>query len=334
MKLKLPAGAIVGALISVAILNIVTGLGYMPRTIKIFTQMVSGLVIGSKVVKADIYKLKNIVKPALLAVVILITLCLGMSAFLYCVTSYSLATAAFACAPGGLMDMSLASIDMGADISVVSTLQVFRLVCVLSIFPAILKIFMQLFKVSTPLPAQPLKEEAVENNAQDKKNVKNIAITLLVGVVSGLLGKFIGLPAGILTFAMIGVATQNIVFNNAYMPPFVKKVAQIFAGALIGTSVTYTAVVGLKIIILPMLILLIGHICITLTIATILHKISGLDFTTAFLATAPGGASDLTLVAGDFGADMPTVSIIQIIRQVGVIAFYPIAIELIGKIIK
>ena len=45
--------------------------------------------------------------------------------------------------------------------------------------------------------------------------MRELFITLVVGGVSGLIGYLTGIPAGTIVFAMVGVAIQNIFFDNA-----------------------------------------------------------------------------------------------------------------------
>jgi uncharacterized membrane protein AbrB (regulator of aidB expression) len=61
-----------------------------------------------------------------------------------------------------------------------------------------------------------------------------------------------------------------------------------------------------------------------------LSKTSELDLITALFACAPGGATDLALIAEEYGANTPKVSIIQTMRVIGVVVFYPPAIQLIS----
>ena len=54
IKLKVPAGALVGALIATSLLKITTGIGLMPREVKIAVQIIAGAFVGQRVRRQDL----------------------------------------------------------------------------------------------------------------------------------------------------------------------------------------------------------------------------------------------------------------------------------------
>jgi membrane AbrB-like protein len=60
-------------------------------------------------------------------------------------------------------------------------------------------------------------------------------------------------------------------------------------------------------------------------------KIADMNLSTALLATAPGGVSDMALIADDLGADMQTVSIMQLFRLFAVYLIFPPLLRLTQK---
>ncbi len=137
IKLKIPAGGMLGALFAVAVFNVFTGEAYLPSQAKVFTQTISGLFIGCKISRSELKSLKTLIKPAILNMSLIILACLGMGVCLYFVSDYNMATCAFATAPGSMTDMAIISVDMGADTSVVSVLQLVRLITILGLFPTL-----------------------------------------------------------------------------------------------------------------------------------------------------------------------------------------------------
>lgn len=378
-RFKVPAGAMIGAMAAVAALNIATGQAFLPTEVKVVVQIIAGLFIGVGIRKQDVLALRRVLVPAVLAVAAVILLTLGMGFLLWRLTPYDLVTSLFSCAPGGLVDMTLISYDMGADTSVVSVLQLVRLMSVMALFPPAISWIVRRHAKRRPEQAENglaagvgqvpepvvieaclagasagqcageaealpvLVESAVEADmdsdvslppAQEqggekppkKRGAKELAITLLVGGASGFLGYLLGIPAGTIVFAMVGVAVQNILFDNAYMPNPVKTGAQVCSGALIGEGITFAAVLSLQSAILPALAFLVGYLLISMAMSLVLFKCTDLDIGTAFFCCAPGGLSDLTLIAGDLGADVAKVTIFQLLRSVTVIALYPVII--------
>ncbi len=336
IKKKVPAGAMLGSMLFVAVYNIFTADAGFPTAAKIMTQTISGIFVGCKITRDEIKSLKELVKPAVLNMMIIIFSCVMMGLFLYKVSDYSVATCMFATAPGSLTDMAIISIDMGADTSVVSVLQTVRLMTILGLFPLIFGILISRTKKNGEDEKQ--KEvrvvQALPPSEKGKKDRgKDTAITAAVAASCGGAGCALGVPAGALIFSMVGVAAWNLLAERAYMPVKFKQFAQICAGILIGESITVEVIKNLRYTIIPAVIMMLCLLVIVIGLAWILHKTSGLDFPTALFSCAPGGASDLALLAEDFGASTPKVSIIQTLRVVCVVVFYPIIINLLNGLL-
>ncbi len=331
--LKVPAGAMIGAMAAVALLNIFTGEAFLPTEIKTVVQAIAGTFIGVGIRKEDVLALKKVIKPAVIIVVSVIILTLTMGFLLYFFTEYDLVTALFCCAPGGVVDMALISFDMGADTSIVSVLQLVRLISVIALFPPIVTQVVKLFDKHRPrtdvLPVREAKaeQEPLSEGLVKKHSWKDVLITAAVGGISGTVGFLLGVPAGPLVFAMAGVAAQNIFFGNAYMPLPVKTGAQICSGALIGEGITLAAVIGLKDAVIPAILFLLGHFLISVSLSLGLYRFTNMNLPTAFFCCAPGGLSEFSLIAADFGADTSKVTTFQLLRVVCVIGLYPVLIS-------
>ena len=333
-KCRVPAGAMIGAMIAVAAFNIITGEAFLPSEVKVIVQIIAGIFIGVGVRKKDVLALKRMLLPAVIAVaaVILLTFVMGMLLFYF--TDFDLVTALFSCAPGGLVDITLISYDMGADTSIVSVLQLVRLMSVMALFPPAISRIVRFYEkrnntANGGKPALSTSSEDGETAAEPTNHhgVKEMLLTFAVGGFFGVLGWLSGVPAGTIVFSMVGVAAQNILFGNAYMPAPVKTGAQICSGTLIGEGITMAAVVGLQDAVIPALCFLVGYLLISIFLSLLLFRFTKLDIGTAFFCCAPGGLSDLTLIAGDLGADVAKVTVFQLLRSVSVIALYPIIVS-------
>ena len=92
MKLKLPGGLIIGSIFAVAILNIITGLSYVPQEGRILAQIIAGAYIGTGVSKNDLIEMKMVFKPALLVVLSLLSLSIIMGIILWLISPMDLVT--------------------------------------------------------------------------------------------------------------------------------------------------------------------------------------------------------------------------------------------------
>ena len=147
--------------------------------------------------------------------------------------------------------------------------------------------------------------------------VDNFEITIEKGQLYGLIG-----PNG---------AGKTTVFNMltslAQMPMPVKQGAQILAGTLIGINVTMGALIQLKSLLLPAVMMLVLYFLINLLLASLLHFLWHFDIMTAFFSCTPGGASDICLMVEDFGGDTTRISIMQTTRVMIVVGLYPIFMQ-------
>ena len=134
-KLKVPAGALIGAMIFVALFNIYNGEAYIPIKFKIFAQILTGGIIGLNFSRQTIMQIKEILIPLIISIFILLLFCILTGLILYKITGLDLITALFSMAPGGITDMTLAAQDMGGNTSIIAVFHFVRLTLVVGILP-------------------------------------------------------------------------------------------------------------------------------------------------------------------------------------------------------
>jgi uncharacterized protein len=343
LRFKVPAGAMVGSMIATSVFSVATGRAIMPQDVKVFTQIAAGAFIGAGISRKDVLGLRYIFKPAALMVFSMILLNTLMGYIMHRATGIDLITCLFASAPAGIVDMSLISSDMGADTSKVAVLQMARLLIVLTVLPPLMKyIHSKLYSSSDEMLAR---EETVaagealkkEGTAKAKKTFKensiNLTLTLGSAIVLGLIGFKLKVPAGAMTFAMVAVGALNIFTGKGYMPLNLRRATQVFAGILVGVRMTYADLMALRTVIVPAIILLIGIIIANFLIGYLISKTSGMEIVTALLASAPGGMSDMALIAKDLGGDAPKVAVMQLSRYVCIVAFFPLIIKYVSMLL-
>ncbi|MDF2530768.1 MAG: AbrB family transcriptional regulator [Clostridia bacterium] len=135
LKLKIPAGAFVGAMLAVAVFNMYTGKGQLPTQFKLVAQIVVGGMIGLNFKMNTLSELKSLIVPGLMLFVGLTLYCLLLGFVIHKVTGLDLVTSLFSTSPGGITDMTLISDAYGADTPKVAILHLIRLVTVITILP-------------------------------------------------------------------------------------------------------------------------------------------------------------------------------------------------------
>lgn len=146
----------------------------------------------------------------------------------------------------------------------------------------------------------------------------------LAGGVGGMLAKRLRIPAG----ALIGSLLASMLLYAFYpgMPTYptdLRIAVQILSGLVIGSRFTQDDIRTLKTMVLPVIILVVMLLSINLGFAVLMSACTSLSFMTSFFACAPGGVSDLALVAADFGAVMEHVALLQLFRLISVIIIFP-----------
>ena len=144
------------------------------------------------------------------------------------------------------------------------------------------------------------------------------------GFAGGLLARRLKIPAGGLIGSLLAVLLFNTILGAYPVYPLeFRVVIQMFAGLVIGCRFTRSDIRNLKLMLKPVVLLVVLLILINLLFAFLMAQVSNVSLMTAFFACAPGGVSDLALVAADFGAEMEQVALLQLFRLVFVVIVFP-----------
>lgn len=160
--------------------------------------------------------------------------------------------------------------------------------------------------------------------------VMQILLTLACALLAGVLLDRLHVPGGMMMGAVIGACALNVGTGAAVMPEFSKTAAQIIAGAFIGSGICREDIRQMKAIIKPALILLPGLLMVNILIGLGIHWAAKIDLLTALLASAPGGLTDISIMASDMGADASVVLVLQFVRLMMGIGLFPIMIRLVA----
>ena len=156
-------------------------------------------------------------------------------------------------------------------------------------------------------------------------------LTCLAAYAGARLFAWIKTPVPYMLGSMLGVAALNIILRQSLMPAEFKTLAQSISGCFIGLSLTRKDLKGLKQLLLPTGILIGCLLIFTAVMGYALSIIFNLDKATAFLVAIPGGVSEVSLMAPEFGAEPATVSFIQTFRLFTVYVVFPLMITRISS---
>ena len=139
VKLKLPAGALFGAMAATAIYNLLSGKGYIPPQADTILQIVIGAAIGLNFNMETIKGLGSIFLSAVIMVAGLLIFSVILGWLIHRFTGIDLITAIFSASPGGLSNIVLISNAYGAQAHIVALLHTLRLISVVVFMPVIVK---------------------------------------------------------------------------------------------------------------------------------------------------------------------------------------------------
>lgn len=162
----------------------------------------------------------------------------------------------------------------------------------------------------------------------------NILLTLTVAAIGGIIGIKLKIPAGALVGAMLAVAAVNIGTGRGELPQSFRILAQIVVGGMIGLNFSMDTIQGLKNLLLPASIVVVGLTVFSIILGFTLSKLTGMDLTTALFSVSPGGLTDMTLISGAYGADTPTVALLHLMRLLTVITVLPAVIGALMRLVQ
>lgn len=151
-------------------------------------------------------------------------------------------------------------------------------------------------------------------------------ITIIISLLSGLVAKRLKFPSPLLVGGIIGVSIFNVFTNNATSTEFNKFFLQVISGSFIGSTLGKNEIIDMKKIILPSLFMIVGMMIVNIFVGTLIYFISPMDYLTALLSTVPGGVTETTLMAESMGAVVSSVAMMQLVRSIGSLIFFPILI--------
>ncbi len=139
-KVHFPAAYLLGPLFAVGLLNIFwQQVPHLPKWLLSFAQIFVGVQMGANI---QVERIKTLKKHLLLifsSTLVLIAICFGVSEWLSYLYDYSMATAFLATAPGGISEMSITALSIGADGATVLAYQLFRVIFLSTVIPIFIR---------------------------------------------------------------------------------------------------------------------------------------------------------------------------------------------------
>ena len=162
--------------------------------------------------------------------------------------------------------------------------------------------------------------------APGRTGVRRLVIAALVAVVALLLSRT-GLPAPAL-FAGLVVGLLHALLTQRVLrvPGQALTASHGVIGVTVGVTVQPSTLAALAGHWAPVLLITVATLALSLAAGSLLSRWTGLDRTTAALGMISGGASGITVVSEELGADARIVAVLQYLRILVIVLLMPVVV--------
>ncbi|MUK87680.1 AbrB family transcriptional regulator [Ornithinibacillus sp. L9] len=255
--------------------------------------------------------------PYVLLTIVLIVVCVVLGSIVSKWIKVDQTTSVFACIPGGLSEMAIASEALKGNSSLVVIFQTVRLIAVLFMIPPVMTL---IFRDGGSSGTNVVVGEIFNGS------LWNYGWFILPVIAAVFIRDKI--PAGIIIGALGITAVMNVSpIELASVPSIVMNGAQIAVGASLGKKMIFEDLkVGGKYIFLYFG-LAITIIAVSFGLGVALANFTTLNYPTAILSIAPGGFFEMVLTAYNVGGDAAVVSALQLVRVLLIVLCVPPALK-------
>jgi uncharacterized protein len=213
-------------------------------------------------------------------------------------------TAIWGAFPGAATTMTLMAESFGADIRLVAFMQYLRVALVAAVASGVARFYV----TGTQVPA-------VATVFFPPIHWASFGETLLLALGGAWLGRRLALPAGALLLPMgLGLALSGLGLITVELPAWLLAGAYAVVGWSIGLRFSREILVHAARALPTVAGALLAMIGACGLLALALVKLRGVDPLTAYLATSPGGADSVAIIAAGSPVDLPFVMTLQSVR--------------------
>ncbi|TMV88399.1 AbrB family transcriptional regulator [Thioclava sp. BHET1] len=309
----LSAALLLGPMIVAIALAASGGAVAAPRIVFVMAQGVVGMMMASKLPPAIFAEIAQDWPIFLLGV---LSTVLGASGFGWLLSRSGLlpgTTAIWGSSPGAATAMTLMSESYGADMRLVAMMQYLRVACCAIAATAVVKIF----GVSGST-------HVTVSHASQSLEALDVIKTIAIATGAAVIGWKLKIPGGgLLTPLVVGMIYNLTGLGTIALPQPVLALCYAIVGWGIGMRFT-REVLSHAARALPLVLgSIIALIALCACFSLLLVHFAGIDPVTAYLATSPGGADSVAIIAAGTQVDIPFVMAMQIGRFLLVLLLGP-----------
>ena len=286
--------------------------------VSVAARTILGVAVGASITPEVISRIPDMIGSVVFIPLYIVVIALVGVPFFYRICRFDKVTAYYAAMPGGLQDMVIFGTEAGGDGRALSLIHATRVLIIVTLAPLILT-----FGFGASLDA-PIGEPAVSLPVNE---LVLMAVAALVGWKGGEKLKLFG--ASILGPMLVTAMLSLLGFIHARPPAEAILTAQFLIGVGIGVGYVGVTLLELRRIVLAG-ISFVFILALLALIVTEIVVVSGLAAPLeGFLAFAPGGQAEMTVLSIVASADLGFVIVHHLTRIFLVISLAPLAIRFI-----
>jgi uncharacterized protein len=294
----------------------------VPRTFRTAGTFVVGVLLGSAFSPEIFARIGAWAGAVVLNIAYLLFVVAAGTIFFRKVARYDRASAYFASAPGGLMDMPILAEAFGGNARDVSVAHVFRVVIVIIAIPMYLRLTESALFVAT----------AAVPHARAPLTLLDAALMVGVGLVGFALARLARLPAPALIGPMIGsIAIHMAGLTTARPPAVIFNAAQLVLGCGIGTYFIGMHLRELGRVIAVSLSWTAILLLIAAGFAVAGAAVLDIPYYVLLVALSPGGQAEMGLVAIAMGIEAALVATMHFVRSMSAFLLAPVVFRLLRR---
>lgn len=322
-KARMPLGLMVGAMIGVAAFNICTGSAHYSQGMKLLMQILIGTCVGCKIGRKQLHTLRRVILPTVVVCLSTTVFTIAFGHLLYHLTSFDLATALFSIAPGGAADMAIISAAYGANESVVSIINTFRILFIVSAFlPGVFSLLNRDDGVHQEVYLH-------QSSGMSHRYYGRILLLFSISTLGGLFFDLVlHVSAGGILGSMLFSAIYCCLTDVVVMPKYLVSAKQIIQGGYSGSLITADILTSACTLIVPLAIEVVFIVTYTLCTGWVIWKLCRRRLQFSLIVPTPGGIGEIAAVSDALGEDTPSIVVVQTVRLFYVLSILPLILRL------
>ena len=156
------------------------------------------------------------------------------------------------------------------------------------------------------------------------------AETLLIAAAGAAAFTWLGMPAGMVTGALLCVGVAALLGRPMLVPLPLARVISVLVGISLGAVVTPETLRGVTAFPLSLAVLTVSTICMIVATTSYLRLVHGWDARSAVCGASPGGLAQVMTLSAEYGADLRAIAIVQVMRVVLLTIGIPSGLALFG----